>query len=78
VGHIYARQDRVVGVLLSDKDYPKRVAHTLLNKILDDFVLRYPVKQIPDTITFVFPELDGVRVCSGRLLMVVFIAISKP
>jgi synaptobrevin homolog YKT6 len=60
VGHVYARSDRVVGILLSDKDYPKRVAHTLLGKILDDFALRYPVTKLGSTTTFVFPELDAV------------------
>jgi len=78
VGHIYSRQDKVVGVLLSDKDYPKRVAHTLLNKILDDFVSRYPVARMDSTTSYNFPELDGVSgfiVCLG--LTVVFVTVSE-
>lgn len=30
------RSDGLSSVLVSDKDYPARVAHTLLTKVLDD------------------------------------------
>ena len=37
--HVYIRPDCLVGVCLTDHEYPNRVAHTLLAKILDDFTL---------------------------------------
>nr|CAG4648270.1 EOG090X0E6P [Moina brachiata]SVE93278.1 EOG090X0E6P [Moina brachiata] len=38
--HIYVRADGLAGVLIADHEYPQRVAHTLLTKILDDFSSR--------------------------------------
>jgi synaptobrevin family protein YKT6 len=40
--HIYVRHDNLVGVCISDHDYPTRVAHTLITKILDDFAAQVP------------------------------------
>lgn len=37
MGHVYLRTDQLSCVLFTDEEYPKRVAHTLINKILDDF-----------------------------------------
>ena len=37
--HVFVRADCLVGVCLSDQEYPPRVAHTLLGKVLDDFTL---------------------------------------
>lgn len=35
--HVYLRGDSLAGVLIADHEYPQRVAHTLLSKILDEF-----------------------------------------
>ena len=35
--HIFVRSDSLVGVCLSDQEYPHRVAHTMLIKVLEDF-----------------------------------------
>lgn len=35
--HVYVRADNLAGVLIADHEYPHRVAHTLITKILDDF-----------------------------------------
>ena len=37
--HVYIRPDCLVGVCLTDHEYPHRVAHSLLTKVLDDFTL---------------------------------------
>jgi synaptobrevin family protein YKT6 len=37
IAHYNVRYDNLSCVLISDEEYPKRVAHTLINKILDDF-----------------------------------------
>ena len=61
VGHVYARTEGVVGVIISDKDYPYRVAYSLLSKILDEFLERYPLSKIQtSTAGLDFPELHGV------------------
>ncbi len=31
--HVYLRDDNLAGVIVSDQEYPKRVAHSLLNKV---------------------------------------------
>ncbi|XP_064600047.1 synaptobrevin homolog YKT6-like [Liolophura sinensis] len=40
--HVYVRSDSLSAVLLADHEYPQRVAHTLLNKILDEFSNKVP------------------------------------
>ncbi|KAK0551676.1 palmitoyltransferase [Tilletia horrida] len=47
VAHVHARpaSDGVVGVLVSDTEYPVRVAFSLLNKALDEFLLKVPKAQ---------------------------------
>ncbi|KAG0362137.1 synaptobrevin-like protein ykt6 [Gamsiella multidivaricata] len=42
VGHVYARAEGVAGVIVTDKEYPTRVAFGLLNKVLDEFLSRWP------------------------------------
>lgn len=32
--HVYVRSDGLGGVVISDAEYPNRVAHTLINKVL--------------------------------------------
>lgn len=41
--HVYSRQsDNLSGVIITDQEYPVRVAFSLLNKILDEFTLKFP------------------------------------
>lgn len=40
--HVYVRADNLAGVLISDHEYPRRVAHTLITKVLDEFATKYP------------------------------------
>lgn len=40
--HVYVRADNLAGVLISDHEYPNRVAHTLITKFLDDFSVKVP------------------------------------
>ena len=60
VAHVYARTEGLAGVLISDKDYPVRVAYSLLSKILDEFLQRYPPSKFKSTTSLDFPELHGV------------------
>jgi Regulated-SNARE-like domain len=62
VGHVYARTEGLVGVLISDKDYPIRVAYSLLTKILDEFIQRYPASKYKSATSLEFPELHSVFV----------------
>lgn len=34
IAHVFVRTDKLCGIIFSDQEYPKRVAHTLLNKVL--------------------------------------------
>ncbi|GAA6059640.1 hypothetical protein JCM10212_004143 [Sporobolomyces blumeae] len=41
--HVYSRQaDNLSGVIITDQEYPVRVAFSLLNKILEEFTLKVP------------------------------------
>ncbi|GAA5978269.1 hypothetical protein JCM5350_002246 [Sporobolomyces pararoseus] len=41
--HVYSKQsDQLSGVIITDQEYPVRVAFSLLNKILDEFVTKIP------------------------------------
>jgi synaptobrevin family protein YKT6 len=40
--HVFVRADNLTGVCFSDHEYPPRVAHTLLARILDDFAGQVP------------------------------------
>lgn len=44
VAHVHARpaSDGLAGVLVSDAEYPVRVSFSLLNKLLDEFLLKVP------------------------------------
>ncbi|XP_076232589.1 YKT6 v-SNARE homolog isoform X2 [Calliopsis andreniformis] len=39
---ISSRQSVKEGVLISDHEYPRRVAHTLITKVMDEFATKYP------------------------------------
>ncbi|ALC49622.1 Ykt6 [Drosophila busckii] len=43
--HVYVRADNLAGVLIADHEYPHRVAHTLITKILDDFSAKVSADQ---------------------------------
>lgn len=48
VGHVYARSEGICGVLITDKEYPVRPAYTLLNKVLDEYLVAHPPIQWKD------------------------------
>lgn len=47
--HVYVRGDSLAAVLIADHEYPQRVAHTLLTKVMDDFTLKVPKELWPTT-----------------------------
>lgn len=42
IGHVYARSENICGVLITDKEYPVRPAYSLLNKILEEYLILHP------------------------------------
>lgn len=52
--HVFVRADCLVGVCLSDQEYPHRVAHTLLTKVLEDFTLTVNDAELFLVLTFNF------------------------
>jgi len=42
--HVYVRADNLAAVLIADHEYPQRVAHTLITKVLDDFTQKVPAE----------------------------------
>ncbi|KAI9023823.1 Longin-like domain-containing protein [Phycomyces nitens] len=55
VAHVYSHPQGIVGVVMSDKDYPSRVAFSLLNRVTDEFLVKYPNATEPVNYT----ELEG-------------------
>jgi len=45
--HCYMRADGIACVAISDHEYPYRVAHTMLNKVLEDFAGHVPASNWP-------------------------------
>lgn len=45
--HVYVRHDSLAGVVISDHEYPSRVSHTLITKILDEFSQKVPPSSWP-------------------------------
>lgn len=57
--HVYARTEGIAAVLIADEDYPQRVAFTLLNKVLDEFLEKHPrSKWAMGSPKLPFPALD--------------------
>lgn len=44
---VYVRSDNLAGVLITDHEYPNRVAHTLITKTLDEFSVAVPAGTWP-------------------------------
>lgn len=42
IAHVFVRSDNLTSVIITDQEYPKRVAHTLSNKILEEFSKAVP------------------------------------
>eukprot|EP00126_Sphaerothecum_destruens_P004076 Sdes_comp17975_c0_seq2m7231 len=40
--HVHARSDNLAAVLISDKDYPTRVAFSLITKLIEEFIATFP------------------------------------
>ena len=59
--HAYSRSEGVCGIIITDFEYPKLVAHQLLSKVLDEFVSKYPksayASATKDSPQMSFPEL---------------------
>ena len=62
MGHVYVRQDGLAGVIVTDAEYPQRVAFSALNRIIDEFTTKFPSESQwrglnPANTTTVYPEL---------------------
>ncbi|TPX50041.1 hypothetical protein SeMB42_g00428 [Synchytrium endobioticum] len=62
LGHVYVRQDGLAGVIVTDAEYPQRVAFSALNKLLDEFSTKFPSEARwgvlnPSNTATLYPEL---------------------
>uniref|UniRef100_A0A8D8QX07 Synaptobrevin homolog YKT6 n=1 Tax=Cacopsylla melanoneura TaxID=428564 RepID=A0A8D8QX07_9HEMI len=57
--HVFVRGDNVAGILISDHEYPHRVAHTLITNVLNEFSKAVPPSSWPSgtEATIAFPQL---------------------
>lgn len=60
VGHTYTRSENLSCVIITDKEYPVRPAYTLINKILEEYLLLHPASEWA-SITEGTPELKFDR-----------------
>nr|CAH7716420.1 unnamed protein product [Callosobruchus chinensis] len=58
--HVYVRADSLAGVVITDHEYPGRVSHTLVTKILDEFAQQVPASSWPtlQEKDVAFPQLN--------------------
>ncbi|KAG8190213.1 hypothetical protein JTE90_011934 [Oedothorax gibbosus] len=57
--HVYVRSDQLSAALVSDHEYPHRVAHTLLSSVLDEFSKKVPASSFAgDPNSVAFPEIE--------------------
>lgn len=58
--HVYVRSDKLAGVVISDHEYPSRVSHTLITRVLDEFSQAVPVTSWPNLTEndIAFPQLN--------------------
>ncbi|KAF7731023.1 palmitoyltransferase [Apophysomyces ossiformis] len=54
--HIYSHPRGIATILISDKEYPSRVAFSLLNKVADEFIVKFPTEKW-NTPKLEYPEL---------------------
>ncbi|GAA5817218.1 palmitoyltransferase [Mucor flavus] len=57
VAHVYSHPQGISGMIISDKDYPSRVAFSLLNKIMDEFLVKFPTDVWKKADTLEYPEI---------------------
>lgn len=59
--HVYVRSDNLAGVVISDHEYPTRVSHTLITRILDEFAQKIPASSWPNLTEreVPFPQLNS-------------------
>ncbi|KAF2025970.1 synaptobrevin-like protein ykt6 [Setomelanomma holmii] len=59
--HAYGRTEGVCGIIITDLEYPKLVAHQVLSKVVDEFVSKYPrtayASATKDSVQLSMPEL---------------------
>jgi len=57
--HCHVRADSLAGVVVTDAEYPQRVAHSLISKVLEDFSEKIPSSKwsSEDSDTIHFPQL---------------------
>ncbi|KAL7648942.1 UNVERIFIED_CONTAM: hypothetical protein RMT77_000877 [Armadillidium vulgare] len=58
VCHVFVRHDNLAGVVISDHEYPFRVAHNMINKVLDDFSVKVPAHLWASTEASAIPYND--------------------
>ena len=59
------RQEGIAGIVVTDAEYPQRVAFSFINKMTDDFLSKYPEKKdwsglSAQNSATQFPELKGL------------------
>ncbi|GAA5801933.1 hypothetical protein HPULCUR_007391 [Helicostylum pulchrum] len=57
VAHVYSHPQGISGMIISDKDYPSRVAFSLINKIMDEFLVKFSTDVWKKADTLDYPEI---------------------
>lgn len=56
--HVYGRSEGCAGVIITDQEYPKLVAHKLLTQVMDEFLTLHPLTRwATGTPTLDFPAI---------------------
>ncbi|KAI0894878.1 putative snare protein [Annulohypoxylon nitens] len=57
--HAYGRTEGICGIIISDHQYPALVAHQLLSKVVEEFLVAHPKSSWASGQTVTMPELQG-------------------
>ena len=75
--HIYVRADGLACVLTADHEYPQRVAHTLLTKVLAIFLKSCPLWS-PLLIFYCVQSFYQIMIFPPRFLMIFMDVLHQP
>ncbi|EGX53263.1 palmitoyltransferase [Orbilia oligospora] len=55
--HAYTRPENCTGIVITNAEYPRRIPHELLNRLLDEFITKHPRTTWAPNKTYDLPQL---------------------
>ncbi|KAK6531421.1 palmitoyltransferase [Arthrobotrys megalospora] len=55
--HAYSRPENCTGIVITNAEYPRRIPHELLNRLLDEFITKFPRNTWAPNKSYDLPQL---------------------